>query len=78
MSVQIPILINHDNTRTPIGVFEDGIVTVFQPMTKNQIFAIFGNVGFLKLEFYYDDDILNTLLITKFEILEWSLENPRK
>lgn len=73
MSKPIPIFIGHDYEKPAIGKFEDGIVILFQPMSKNQIFDIFGNIGFLALDSFYDEDIMNTLLITKFEILEWSL-----
>ena len=74
MSIKIPILINHEQNKNPIGVFEDGIVTLFEPLTYQQVYEIFGNIGFLKLDYCYDKNSKNPIL-KKFEIFEWSLTN---
>jgi hypothetical protein len=60
--VRIPILWNHD-WQTPVGWFEDGVVTFTAPITKSLVEDILGNIGFEILE----GDILSV------RVQEWSV-----
>ena len=54
----------------PIGFFEDGIVTLNSPLTKETIFSLFGNIGYRALKSEIQDKVV---YIKKFEVICWSL-----
>lgn len=64
-----PILQNHDHTKV-IGYIQDDLIVVFPDgVTLDQVYAIFGNIGFQSLEYKGNK-------IIRFRILEWSLSPP--
>lgn len=66
----IPVLINHDHSRDPIGLMRQvGAcieVELSEPLTREQVFQIFGDAGFAVRETVDDK-------IKRFDILEFSL-----
>lgn len=76
-SMTIPILQNHDHTKSPIGFVEmvDGIPHIRfaadVKITKDMAFQIFGNAGLQILETTEEDGVM---LIRNARILEWSLD----
>jgi hypothetical protein len=72
--MSIPILANHDQMSPPIGhmKIERGVATVefVRPMSRKEVFSIFGNVGFIGEQ----QEVLNDeIVFSKLTILEWSL-----
>lgn len=71
----IPILVDHDHAKPPIGIIEwkDNalVVTMKEPTARVTLEAVFGQMGFRVLEYEGTDP--EFMIIKKFEILEFSL-----
>lgn len=77
--MNVPILLNHDQTKPPVGVVEirdGGLFVRFtddMKITREMAFEIFGNAGLQILECTDDSGVM---LIRRGRILEWSLSLP--
>jgi hypothetical protein len=75
----LPILLNHDHTKPPIGSVEsvDGKLYVRfrddMKITEEMAFLIFGDAGFRVLEVTEEGGVM---LIRRAQILCWNLASP--
>lgn len=68
--MRIPIFTDYNYAEDPIGFFEDGVVKLTSPLTKETIFTIFGNIGFIVNKDEWQDKIY---YIKEFKIICWSI-----
>jgi hypothetical protein len=80
-NMPLPILLNHDHTKPPIGLVEsiDGSLFVRfhddMKITREMAFLIFGDTGFRILEATEENGVM---LIRRAQILCWNLASPSK
>ena len=68
----IPILFNHDQNKV-LGYFNDGVVTFINPISYNTVIEVLGHIGFKLLEYSTVEEYPENTLISKLEIMEWSI-----
>jgi hypothetical protein len=77
MYSRVPILLNHDSTKV-IGYAEMNgnkmVCHLTQPMTREQAYNTFGNIGMVILEQSFPMGG-GEGLVTAIEIMEWSVGN---